>query len=188
MGGITSILKAGANNAMNTVKSYDYKGHINSALSMAGVDMPKLEVPDAVKNWNFNIDPSIIKLPTGVDNYISPVASTLLSHVNLPSELGSIPLPSLPDYSSVTSQVEGYLSGMGFSTSALGIRSIEDILKEPDITSLKAVQFASPVDLNNMPDITTIMDDVDIGGIQSQIDNVTQDFPQVGNFDISKYF
>ena len=187
MGGITSILKGGAKSAMNQVKSMDVMGQLNSGLSSVGIDVPKLNMPDGVKNFKPSFNTDVIKLPAGVESYISPLASGLLSNAKLPSEFGGIQLPQLPDLSSVSSDINGYLSGIGLDTNQLGIRNIDDILKEPDLSSLKDVQFESPVDLDNMPDLTKSLDDFDMSGLQSQIDEITNQFPGV-NIDISKYF
>lgn len=190
MGTITKLVRTGAGIAMNNFKSYDVEGQVNSALKLTGTNLqlPKVEMPEAAKNFKMNIDPSVIKLPAGVDSYISPLASGILSNLKLPSELGNIPLPTMPDLSSVTSKVDEYLSGFGFSTEKLGIRSVSDILKEPDISSLKNVEWASPVTIDNIPDLTKSMDAFDIDSLQSQINGITGQMPEMDNIDLSKYF
>lgn len=188
MGYIQNVIKNGAANSIARFKNYDVAGKMNSALDSFGIEMPKLSMPEAAKEMKLDLDPSVIKMPAGVDNYISPIAAKLTSGVKLPSELGGIPLPQMPDLSSVSSEVDGYLSGMGLDTNKLGIRSVSDILKEPDLSSLKQVQFESPVDLDNMPDITKSLDDFNMQETQSEIDKFTSQIPGAGSFDISKYF
>ena len=188
MGSITNILKGQANNAISQLKGMNIENEINSRIKSANLDfeLPKLEVPDSLKN--VKLDVSSFKLPAGVDSYISPVVSQLLSGIKLPSEIGGLSLPQLPDLSSVSSKVDDFLSGFGFDTNKLGIRDIEDILQEPDLSALKNVTFESPIDLNNMPDLTQSLDDFDLSGLQSEIDGMTSQIPEMDNIDISKYF
>jgi hypothetical protein len=121
---------------------------------------------------------------------MSPLSSfaASLTGVKLPSEIGGVPLPTLPDLSSMTSKVDEQLASLGISTKDLGIRDVSDILKEPNIDSLKNVQFESPVDLNNMPDITKSLDGFQIGGVQGELDQMTKDVPGMDKIDLSKYF
>lgn len=192
MGTITSLLKGGATSAMNQIKNSVSMDKINSQLSAAGsgLQIPKVDMPESVKSMKLNIDPSILQLPAGIDSYISPLASVAInaSGFKLPSEINGVKLPQMPDLSSVSSEVNNGLSGLGLNTNALGIRSVDEILATPDLSALKNVDFASPVDLNNMPDLTTVMDSVDIDGIQGEIDNLTKDIPGMDSIDISKYF
>ena len=152
--------------------------------------MPEMKMPDATKDWKLNLDPSVIKPPAGMTNYFSPIAQKLasLSGVKLPSEIGGVPLPTLPDLSSVSSKVDEFLSGFGFNTEKLGIRSVDDILKEPDLKSISNVPSLNTVDPNNMPDITTAMDGFDIDGIQKEVNDMTSNIPGTDKIDISKYF
>lgn len=186
--GITSILKNGAKSAMNQVKSMDVMGQLNSGLSSVGIEVPKLNVPDGVKNFKPNFNTDAIKLPAGIENYLSPVTTGLLSGVKLPSEINGVQIPQLPDLSSVSTDLDSMLSGIGFDTNKLGIRSVDDILKEPDLSALKSVQFELPIDLNNMPDLTASLDDFDMSEVQSQIDEITNQMPDMEKIDISKYF
>lgn len=167
MGYMKSVLKGGLSSAMGQIKSYDISSKVNSQLSSVGVKVPNIGLSDSVKNLKFDIDPSILKLPAGVENYISPIANGVLSNVKVPEELGKlgIPLPEMPDLSSVTSDVDKFMSGMGIDTNKLGIRSVSDILKEPDLSALKQVQFESTVDLNNMPDLSHALDDFQMPNI-----------------------
>lgn len=188
MGSITNILKGQANNAMSQIKGMNVENEINSRLKSANIDfqLPDLEVPDSIKN--FKLDVSSFKLPAGVDSYISPVVSQLLSGIKLPSEIGGLSLPQLPDLSSISSKVDDYLSGLGLDTSKLGIGDVSDILKEPDLSVLNNISFESPIDLNNMPELTTSLDDFDLSGLQSEIDGMTSQIPEMDSIDISKYF
>ncbi len=172
------------------LKSTNVAGHINTAINNAGIDMqlPKVDLSEATKDWEFKFDPGIVKLPAGIDNYISPLAKQGLSAIKLPSELGNIPLPTMPDLSSVSSKIDESLAGLGIDTQKLGIRSVNDILKEPDLSALKKVDFAQPVDLDNMPDLTKSLDGFDIGGLQSQIDGLMSTDPSLPDIDISQYF
>ena len=189
MGEIKNIIKKGAINTMSSMKSYD----LTSKLKSTGIPIPemhKIEMPEAAKNMKLDIDPSVVKLPAGVTNYMSPLSSfaASLTGVKLPSEIGGVPLPTLPDLSSMTSKVDEQLASLGISTKDLGIRDVSDILKEPNIDSLKNVQFESPVDLNNMPDITKSLDGFQIGGVQGELDQMTKDVPGMDKIDLSKYF
>lgn len=194
MGTITNLVKNSAKSSFNQLKSYDVKGKVNSALDMSGINLQipdKVEVPDTVKNFKPNWDVKSIKLPAGVDSYLSPVASGLLSGVKLPAEIGGVKLPELPDLSSVSSKVDDYLSGMGLDTEKLGIRSVDEILKTPDLSALKGVGTVSTPDLSTamqMPDLSSAMEGFDISSIQSQIDEITSTMPSMESIDISQYF
>ena len=191
MGYITNLLKGGANSALNSLKNYDAVGKINSGLSTAGLDFEipkKVELPETTKDWKLNIDPSVVKLPAGVDSYISPVLKKVGANVKLPSEIEGAPIPEMPDLSSVSAEVDNYLSGIGFDTNKLGIPSVSDILETPNLSALKKVEFEPLVDTNNMPDITSIMDDFDLSEAQQSIDTITSSLPSMKSIDISKYF
>lgn len=192
MGTITKLIKSGASSAMSQIKNSVNIDSINSQLSAAGssLQIPKLEMLEVMKNMKLNIDPSVLKMPAGIDNYISPVTKAIsnAAGVKLPSEINGVPLPQLPDLFSVSSELESHLSGLGFDADKLGIRNISDILKEPDLSALKKVQFASPVDLNNMPDLTESFDGFDLSEVQSEIDKISKELPGVDSIDISKYF
>lgn len=188
MGYIKDLFKGGIKSAMNQIREIDPIGKVNSELGSIGIEVPKFEMPDAAKNMKLNLDPSIIKLPAGIDSYISPLASKAMEGVKLPSEFNGIPIPEMPDLSSVSSEVNNYMSGIGLDTDKLGIRNVGDILKEPDLSSLKSVQFESPVDLNNLPDLSTVMDDFDLSEAQKQINDITSKSSIIDNIDISKFF
>lgn len=161
MGYIKSVLKNGLSGSMNQIKSYDISGKINSKIGSIGIDLSRLDVPK-LNNMQFENN---IKLPAGVDSYISPIASGALSKIPLPEGLGSIPLPEMPDLSSVSADIDNFVSGMGISTKDLGIRSVDDILKAPDLSSLKDVQWEYPVDVNNLPDLSHALDGFEIPNI-----------------------
>lgn len=188
LGVIKNYIKSGATGAINNLKNYDLGKQLKQANLMP--DIPKVEMPEAVKSMKWNVDPSVMKLPAGVTNYMSPLASKAASFagVKLPSEVGGVPLPKLPDLSSMSSKVDESLSGFGFDTKKLGIRSVEDILKTPDLDALKQVQFDSRIDLNNMPDLTKSLDDFKLESPQAEINNMTKDIPGVDKIDLSKYF
>ena len=199
MGNITSLIKSSASNSFNQLKSYDYKGKINQALDMSGIDLqiPDLEVPEQIKNFKPNFNTKDLKLPAGLGTYLSPIESTILNNVKLPAEIGGVKLPELPDLSSVTSKVDEYLSGMGFDTEKLGIRSVEDILKTPDLSALNGGSLANLTNITSLPDITnsfdmnsitSATDSFDMGSLQSQIDEMTKDMPGMESIDLSQYF
>lgn len=188
MGTITKLLKAGVNNSLNQFKNVNVSDKVSSALDSAGISF---KMPEKAKDMRINLDPSVLKLPGGVDNYISPLASAALSKVSIPSSIGGVnlpQLPSMPDLSSVTNQVENGLGKFGFDTDKLGIRGISDILAAPDLKSLKGVVNFTPVDLENMPDLTKSLDGFNVDSIQNEIDNLTGKFPGMEKLDISKYF
>lgn len=192
MGSIKNMLKTGASQSLNQIKNYDIGKDLKSAQSMVGLDnvqLPKFEMPEAAKQMKLDVDPSIMKLPAGVTNRISPVAmkAASLAGVKLPSEIGGVPLPQMPDLSSMSSKVEESLSGFGFDTGKLGIRSVSDILKEPDLSSLANVKFETPPKVD-MPDITSAFDSFSMDGIQSEIDSMTAGIPGVDSINVSKYF
>ena len=191
MGKITNFLKGGATDMVNQVKSIDVSSQINSAISstnLTSFKMPDIDTSELTKNIKFGTKLSDVKLPGGMTNYISPVVTKMFGNVKLPSEIGGISLPKLPDLSSVIPEVESFLSGIGFDTKALGIRSISDILKEPDLSSLKNVQFDSRIDMNNLPDMSKALDGFNIDSLQSDIDTLTSSIPEMKDIDISKYF
>lgn len=190
MGTITSLIKSSAKNSMSQLKSYDVKGKINSALDMSGIDLKipdKIDMPDTIKNFKPNFTVNELKLPAGIDSGLSPIAAKLASGIKLPSEIGGVPLPELPDLSSVTSEVNSFISGMGIDTNKLGIRSVDEILKEPDLSALKAVQFETPK-VADIPDLTASMEGLNIGDVQKQIDEITGEMPGMESIDISQYF
>lgn len=188
MGYVTDMLKGGVNSAKNQIKSYDIGGHIKSGIESAGIQTP--EMPTRLKEWKApKMETGRIKLPAGVDTYIPAAFADKMPRLDIPSEINGVQLPQLPDLSSVSSELDKNLLGIGFDTNKLGIRSVDEILKEPDLTSLKSVQFESPVDLNNMPDLTTSMDEFDIDELTSKFDSLTADVPtSIDEFDLSKYF
>lgn len=191
MGYIQNVIKGGVNSSIQSIKNANIMGHINSGVSSLGdsLGIPKTEIPDAIKNFKPNYAITDLNLPVAnISSYISPVASGILSGIELPSELGGIPLPEMPDLSSVTEEVNGYISGFGIDTNALGIRSVSDILKNPDLTELKDVTFEDPVDLDNMPDLTKSLDAFNISEAQKDIDSLTSKIPGIESLDLSQYF
>ncbi len=189
---VKDILKGGAASALNQIKSYDIGGALKNSLSSAGinVDMPKLNL-DTTKIDGKKIDLSKIQLPGGAENYISPITSKALSVVSVPSSINGVPipeLPKLPDLSSVSSQVDGYLLSHGLDTEKLGIRSVDDILETPDLASLKSVQWDSPATFDLL-DLDSAIDKFDMAEAQKKIDSLSSlTDGKLKNFDISKYF
>lgn len=186
-----SILRAGVSSAIGHVASYGAGKVIESSFGSMKGFLPKVEMPDAIKNANLKFDTSAIKLPAGVDSYISPILSGFLSNVNFPSEVNGVPIPKLPDFSSVSSDLNKYLTGVGFDTNKLGIRSVDDILQSPDISALKSVQFESPVDPSKIPSLSDPMGAFDLSSIQNEIGSVTSSLPDIDDLskvDVSKFF
>lgn len=191
MGKITNFLKGGATDIVSQAKSIDVSSQINSALSATNITnfkMPQIDTSGLTNGIKFDTKLSDVKLPGGMTNYMSPVVTKLFGNIKLPSEIGGVSLPKLPDLSSVIPEVESFLSGIGFDTKSLGLRSISDILKEPDLSSLKDVKFDSRIDMDNLPDMSKALDGFDIGGLQSDIDTLTSSIPEMKDIDISKYF
>lgn len=188
---VKSVLRAGVSNAIGQVASYSAGSIMESSFGSMKSFLPKVEVPDALKGANLKFNTNAIKLPAGVDSYISPILSGFLSNVNFPTEVNGVPIPKLPDFSSVSSDVSKHLSGIGFDTDKLGIRSIDEILQNPDISSLKSVQFESPIDPSKIPSLSDPMSGFDISSIQKEIDSVTTSLPDIDGLesvDVSKYF
>jgi hypothetical protein len=77
---------------------------------------------------------------------------------------------------------------MGLDTSKIGMNSVEDILKKPDLSSLYSVPSTLTFDVNNMPDPNSIMSEFDISGTQAQINEMSSKVPGIESIDISKYF
>ncbi len=191
MGSITNMIKAGASQSLNQFKNYDINGKISKAVESAGINIPEVEMPEATKNIKLNIDPSVVKPPAGLTNRISPLVqkAASLTGVKLPSEIGGVELPTMPDLSSVTSKVDEGLSKLGFDTNALGIRSVDDILKNPDFSSLYSVPSISSTPSVDIPDVSdSIGDSIDMESLQSEIDKMYSDYPGMEKIDISKYF
>ena len=182
--GIQSVLTAGMKQSLGHLKNVDFV----TPLKSVGVDIPKPQMPEAIKNWEPKFDTKVIKLPAGVNSYISPLAQGLLSNIKLPEGIGGLSLPQLPDLSSVTSKIEESMSSMGLDTSKIGMNSVEDILKEPDLSSLYSVPSTLTFDVNNMPDPNSIMSEFDISGTQAQINEMSSKVPGIESIDISKYF
>lgn len=190
MGTITSLIKSSAKNSMSQLKSYDIAGKVNSALDMSGINMKmpdKVELPDALKNFKPNFGVNDLKIPPMLSGGLSPIASKLMSGVKLPSEIGGVSLPELPDLSSVTSEINGFMSSIGIDTNKLGIRSVEDILKTPEIAfDLNSVALTPTIP--ELPDFSSSLDGFDIGELQNQVDGITGKVPNMERIDISQYF
>lgn len=182
MGIGTSIGKAIGRSVISSAVDIGTSTVINKAMS-SGFKAPKVDI---------KMDSGGLKLPYGLDSYISKPVKDVANKLNLsvPTEINGVKLPSMPDLTQVSGKVEGALSSMGLSTKLLGIRDINDILSNPDIVALKNVDFASPINLNNMPDVNTLMNKVDISVIENSVNKVP-DIESILNkpsLDVSKFF
>lgn len=190
MGYVKDILKGGASKAFDQIKSYDIGSQLKSSMDVSGINMPKINLDTAAISGK-KIDITKIKLPGGAESYISPIAAKLSAGITIPSSINGVPLPKLPelpDLSSVSSQVDGYLSTHGFDTEKLGINSVEDILEVPDLASLKSVSFEVPTTFE-IPDLESSIDKFDIAGTLDKVDTLSSlSDSQLENLDISKYF
>lgn len=176
---VLSVIKGGVGSTLNQIKSSVNPGKVTSEITNSlGIEMPNVS-----SKLNVKFSDDAFKLPAGMDTYLPAGLSGLTSNLKMPTEIAGIQLPELPDLSSVTSEVDTALTGIGFDTEKLGIRNIDDILKSPDLASLKNVQFETPVDLNNMPDLAHAMDGFDLSGAQSDLDSALSDVPE----DIKKH-
>lgn len=185
MGKITSFAKSNLSSMTSQLKSYDVGSQLKKAADSAGISTPDFSGITS----NLKLDKSItdFKMPAGATNYISPVMSKALSQVKLPSEVYGVPIPQLPDLSSAISGIESLFSGIGINFEGLGLRSISDILKTPDLASVAKVPTTS-IKLGDLPDVSKAFDSFDMSGLQSEIDSVTKDIPGMSDIDISKYF
>ena len=113
----------------------------------------------------------------------------IFGDIKLPSGIGGFSLPQLPDLSSVASEVDSMLSGIGFNTDTLGIRNITDILNNPNLGEIKTNVYWQPlVDMDNIPDVTKSLDNFDISGVQNDINKLTSGMPDMESIDVSKFF
>lgn len=204
MGYITSLMKSGLSSSLNSIKSYDVAGQVKDSLGSVGFSLPKIEVPEKFKDLKSNVDlgridtsllftdaTKSVKTFAGMDTFLSPVTSMLAKGIDIPTEIGGVKLPTLPtlpDLSSATDGINEIMSSMNIDTNKLGIRSVSDILKAPDLTSLADVEFDYPVDLNNMPDLTKSLGDFDVDGVKDSFNTIEGEIPDLDGFDISKYF
>lgn len=174
MSSITSAFKNSIADMSNQFKAYNVAGKVNAKISSIGIDTSRLDPPELNKlQFKGNL-----KLPNGVDSYISPIAAQALSHVGIPSQLaselnlGSITMPELPDISSVTADIESLAASMNFDTDKLGIRSVSEILEQPDLSALKNVSFEDPVDIDHLPDLSHALDGLDMSFSMDELKNL----------------
>ncbi|MBO7452218.1 MAG: hypothetical protein J6U54_17970 [Clostridiales bacterium] len=190
MGLVKKLVKTGASAALDNVKSAAISSAMNSNLASQGIDKVRSMVAGQAQVPKINVGD--IKMPAGVDKYISPVADKVASHINIPTSFNGVSLPKipeLPDLSSVSSEVGSKLSSIGLDTDKLGIRSVDDILKNPDISALKASDLGhTPKVIDDFGDVTKAMDQFDINAVQDQINGMTSKFPGVEKMDLTKYF
>lgn len=151
----TAAIRAGTSIGTNLAKNY-FTGNMK---------MPDLNLGSAA---------GAISLPFGLDAYIAKPVRDAASKLNIqmPSSINGVSLPSLPDFSSVSGEVEGMLSNMNFSPEKLGLRSVSEILANPDINAMKEVQWASPVNLNDMPDVNKLMDGIDLTNLGINVNSL----------------
>lgn len=196
MGTVTSILKRSATNSVKKLATGAKLEGISSTLNQAKsrIDIPELKIPDNVKDMTSKVKLDNLKVPDA-NQYIQPVKdklSGLLSGVSLPSEIGGIELPQLPDMSSVTSMANSQLEGTGLSLKeGLKFNDIKYAVTKGDITSILNFNIDMPIDvgsINSVSDSTiTSLDSFDMAETQREIDALTSQM-EMESIDISQYF
>lgn len=189
---ISNIVKSGVASQLSQIKSADVGSKIESAASSLGVNVKVPDLGKPLENVNIKLDgPALneIKMPAGMTNYIPPAVTKLVGDVKLPSEIGNLKLPtldSLPELSSVSSELQGALSNVGINLKDLGIRDVDSILEEPNLSELSKVPTFSSFNPDNVKDIMESSKDIDISGIQADLANFSS--AMNADIDISKYF
>lgn len=187
---ISDQIKSSVVNQLNSINAADIQGKAQAAIDSVGINakVPELKVPEQIKSKVKLGDTTLnsLKLPAGVTNYIPKVAMDYLGDIRLPSEIGGIPLPKLPDLSSVTSEIQGLLSGVGIDTNKLGIRDVSSILKEPNLSSLKDVNVPTISADGTIEDAIKAMDGFSVPGLSGDIKEASNYIPELN--DLTKYF
>ena len=189
---ISNIVKSGVASQLSQIKSADVGSKIESAASSLGVNVKVPDLGKPLEGVNIKLDgPALneIKMPAGMTNYIPPAVTKLVGDVKLPSEIGNLKLPSmdsLPELSSVSSELQGALSNVGINLKDLGIRDVDSILEEPNLVELSKVPTFSSYNPDNVKDIMESSKDIDISGIQADLANFSS--AMSADIDISKYF
>lgn len=196
MGTVKSMLKRSAINSVSRLTGGANLDGITNALNQAKsrIDVPELKIPDNVKNMASKVKLDNLKVPDA-NQYIQPVKDKvggLLSGVSLPSEMGGVELPQLPDMSSVTSVANGYLKGTGFSLKeGINFKDIKYAVTKGDITSVLDFNIDMPIDMgsiNHVSDGTiSSLDSFDMSETQREIDALTSQM-DMESIDISAYF
>lgn len=196
MGTVTSMLKRSAINSVSRLTGgadlEGVKNTLNQAKSR--IDVPELKIPDNVKNMASKVKLENLKVPDA-NQYIQPVkdkVSGLLSGVSLPSEIGGVELPKLPDMSSVTNLANGYLKDTGFSLKeGINFNDVKYAVTKGDITSLLDFNIDIPIDMGSINAVSdgtiTSLDSFDMSETQREIDALTSQM-DMESIDISAYF
>lgn len=192
MGYISNQIKANIGRELKQIDTNGLANQARTAVSKAGVDVDKIKefkavgAPVEAIKENIKLGDTTLnqlKLPAGVTSYLPKPVNDLLGGIRLPSEIGGVALPTLPDLSSATSAIENFASGIGFDTSIfknLGLRDISSILKEPDMASIVKMPTVE-IPTVEMPDVSSAYKDIDMSGLGADIESISQKFPEVND-------
>lgn len=195
MGKVINMIKNNASSALNQVKSSVDMNAVTGTLNnvKSSMNIPDIQIPDNVKNMASNINQ--FKVPDA-NGYIQPVKnklSGLLSGVNLPSEVGGIKLPELPDMSSLTNMANSYLADTGIALKqGISFGDIKQAVTKSDFSNIIDFKLPDmPIDMNSIDHVAdgtiTSLDSFDLSQTQSEIDAMTSQY-NMESIDISQFF
>lgn len=203
MGAFKSILASGAKGAVRAIAvraGTKIGSAAYGAYKSGNFKLPDVNMPNVLENLGVKLDTGAeLKLPGGLEGYVSKPARDAISKIGLPTEINGVPLPGLPDYSSVAPQVENMFKSVGISTDKLGIRSVDEILKNTDLLKMEinVPAAARVINADNVPDINKMYDGFDVSFAQQAMTRAIDEIPNipeninldsVKSVDISKYW
>lgn len=196
MGYISSQIKAGVNGQLKQLNANEIATKVRTAIDERGIDPSKLQgirelgAPvEAMKSQIKLGDTALNQLnpPAGITNYIPKPVTDILGDVKLPTEIGGVPIPQLPDLSAATSSMENLVASFGIDTSIfkdLGIRDIASILQEPNLSSITSVPDIS-IPTVEIPEAADAFKDVDLSDLGMDLNSISGKIPGVD--DLKKF-
>lgn len=193
MGYISSQIKSSIGSQLKQISASDVTNKVKSAIDESGVNAIKNNVKFGDKTLNDITSKANMKVPEGLTvdanmkNYIPKPVTDILGNVRLPSEIGGVAIPALPDLSAATSAIENFASGIGIDTSIFkdaGLGDISSMLKEPNMTSLYAT-VRIPTPTVEMPDAESVFQDLNLSGLSSDLGSISEIFP--GGLNLEKF-
>lgn len=196
MGYISNQIKAGVNGQLKQLNANEIASKVRTAIDERGIDPSKLQgirelgAPvEAMKSQIKLGDTALNQLnpPAGITNYIPKPVTDILGDVKLPTEIGGVPIPQLPDLSAATSSMENLVASFGIDTSIfkdLGIRDIASILQEPNLSSIASVPDI-PIPTVEIPEAADAFKDVDLSDLGMDLNSISGKIPGVD--DLKKF-
>lgn len=196
MGYISNQIKAGVNGQLKQLNANEIASKVRTAIDERGIDPSKLQgirelgAPvEAMKSQIKLGDTALNQLnpPAGITNYIPKPVTDILGDVKLPTEIGGVPIPQLPDLSAATSSMENLVASFGIDTSIfkdLEIRDIASILQEPNLSSITKVPDI-PIPTVEIPEAADAFKDVDLSGLGMDLNSISGKIPGVD--DLKKF-